>query len=49
MSRHFNLLRDIFQDSMSANIRWQEVESFLHQLGITIEPTLDARFINATY
>ncbi len=32
MSRHFNLLRAIFQDPVSANIHWREVESLLHHL-----------------
>ncbi|MEQ1636830.1 MAG: type II toxin-antitoxin system HicA family toxin [Methylococcales bacterium] len=44
MSRHLNLLRSIFQDPVSANIHWREVESLLHHLGATIEPTHGARF-----
>lgn len=44
MSRHLNLLRAIFQEPVSANIHWREVESLLHHLGATIEPTHGARF-----
>lgn len=44
MSRHLNLLRAIFQDPISANIHWREVESLLHHLGATVEPTHGARF-----
>lgn len=44
MSRHINLLRAIFQDPVSANIHWREVESLLHHLGATLEPTHGARF-----
>ena len=44
MSRHLNLLRAIFQDPVSANIHWREVEFLLHHLGATVEPTHGARF-----
>jgi hypothetical protein len=44
MSRHFNLLRAIFQDPMSAYIHWREIESLLYHLGVTIEPTHGVRF-----
>jgi HicA toxin of bacterial toxin-antitoxin, len=44
MSRHLNLLRAIFQEPVSANIHWREVESLLHHLGAVIEPTHGARF-----
>ena len=44
MSRHLHLLRAIFQDPVSANIHWREVESLLHHLGATVEPGHGARF-----
>ncbi len=45
MSRkHENLLRAIFQDPVSGNIQWREVESLLHHLGATLEPLSGARF-----
>lgn len=44
MSRHLNLLRTIFQDPVSANIHWREIESLLHHLGAVIDPTHGARF-----
>ena len=44
MSRkHENLLRSIFQDPVSGNIQWREVESLLHHLGATTEPLAKAR------
>ncbi len=43
MSRHINLLRPRVQDPVSANIHWREVESLLHHLGATLEPTHGAR------
>jgi len=44
MSRkHENLLRAIFQDPVSGNIQWREVESLLHHLGATTEPLAKAR------
>lgn len=42
--KHINLLRTIFQDPISANIHWREVESLLTHLGATIEPAHGARF-----
>ena len=44
MSRHLSLLRAIFQEPVSANIHFREIESLLHHLGATIEPTHGARF-----
>jgi HicA toxin of bacterial toxin-antitoxin, len=44
MSRHLNLLRTIFQEPVSANIHWREIESLLHHLGAIVEPTHGARF-----
>ena len=37
MSHHGALLRTIFQDPISANIHWREVESLLHHLGAETE------------
>lgn len=42
--KHINLLRTIFQDPISANIHWREIESLLLHLGATIEPAHGARF-----
>ncbi|HTY99310.1 MAG TPA: type II toxin-antitoxin system HicA family toxin [Rhodocyclaceae bacterium] len=42
--KHQNLLRAIFQDPVSGNIHWREVESLLVHLGAQIEPTQGARF-----
>ncbi len=42
--KHLNLLRTIFQDPVSSNIHWREVESLLHHLGATVEPSHGARF-----
>jgi len=42
--KHANLLRSIFQDPVSANIHWREVESLLHHLGAVVEPAHGARF-----
>lgn len=44
MSHHLNLLRAIFQDPVSGNIHWREVESLLHHLGATVESAHGARF-----
>jgi hypothetical protein len=44
MSRHLSLLKAIFQEPVSANMHWREIESLLHHLGATIEPTHGARF-----
>jgi len=35
--RHSALIRTIFQDPVSANIHWREVESLLRHLGAEIE------------
>lgn len=42
--KHLHLLRAIFQDPVSGNIHWREVESLLTHLGATIEPAHGARF-----
>lgn len=42
--KHYTLLCTIFQDPLPANIHWREVESLLHHLGATIEPSHGARF-----
>lgn len=42
--KHQSLLRAIFQDPVSANIHWREVESLLNHLGAEIEPLHGARF-----
>jgi hypothetical protein len=42
--KHANLLRSIFQDPLSANIHWREIESLLHHLGAAVEPTHGARY-----
>ncbi len=44
MSRHASLLKAIFQEPVSANVHWREIESLLHHLGAKIEPTHGARF-----
>lgn len=44
MSHHLSLLRTIFQDPISGNIHWREIESLLHHLGATIEPAGGSRF-----
>lgn len=42
--KHAHLLRAIFQDPVSANIHWREVESLLLHLGATVESAHGARF-----
>jgi hypothetical protein len=44
MSHHKSLLKAIFQEPISANIHWREIESLLHHLGAKIEPSHGARF-----
>ena len=44
MSRHSSLLKAIYQEPVSVNIHWREIESLLHHLGAKIEPTHGARF-----
>lgn len=43
-NKHLNLLRTIFQNPLSNNTHWREVESLLIHLGATVEPTHGARF-----
>ena len=42
--KHRNLLQAIFHDPVKSNIHWREVESLLHHLGATVEPSHGARF-----
>jgi len=42
--KHLHLLRSLFQDPVSGNIHWREIESLLHHLGATVEPVHGARF-----
>ncbi|MBS1191766.1 MAG: hypothetical protein H6R10_3558 [Rhodocyclaceae bacterium] len=42
--KHEALLRTIFQDPVSGNVHWREIESLLHHLGATVEPGHGARF-----
>jgi hypothetical protein len=42
--KHQSLLYLIFQDPLSSNIHWREVESLLHHLGASVEPIPGARF-----
>lgn len=42
--KHATLIRTIFQDPISANIHWREIESLLHHLGAEVEPAHGARF-----
>jgi hypothetical protein len=42
-NKQAHLLHAIFQDPISANIHWREVESLLHHLGAEIEPLQGAR------
>ncbi len=42
--KHRNVLQAIFHDPLSSNIQWREVESLLHHLGATVEPSHGARF-----
>ena len=42
--KHLHLLRTIFQDPVSGNIHWREVESLLHHLGAEVEPTRSGSF-----
>jgi len=41
--KHLNLLRAIFQDPVSGNVHWREIESLLHHLGAAVEPAHGAR------
>lgn len=42
--KHRNVLQSIFHDPVSSNIHWREVESLLHHLGASVEPSHGARF-----
>lgn len=42
--KHAHLLRSIFQDPVSGNIHWREIESLLTHLGALIESSHGARF-----
>lgn len=42
--KHENQLHTIFQDPISGNIHWREVESLLNHLGAVIEPAHGSRF-----
>ncbi|MBS4095680.1 MAG: type II toxin-antitoxin system HicA family toxin [Sulfuricella sp.] len=42
--KHLSLLTAIFQDPVSGNIHWREIESLLNHLGATVEPVHGARF-----
>lgn len=44
MRHQQNLLRAIFQDPVSGNMHWRDIESLLHHLGAKIEPNHGARF-----
>jgi hypothetical protein len=41
--KYEHLLHTIFQDPISGNIHWREIESLLHHLGASIEPIHGAR------
>lgn len=41
--KHEQFIRAIFQDPISGNIHWREVESLLHHLGATVESLSGAR------
>jgi hypothetical protein len=42
--KHEHLIHTIFQDPISGNIHWREIESLLHHLGASVEPIHGARF-----
>lgn len=42
--KHRKVLQAIFNDPVSSNIHWREVESLLNHLGATVEPSHGARF-----
>ncbi len=42
--KHLHLLNSIFQDPLSGNIHWREIESLLHHLGAKVDPVHGARF-----
>ena len=41
--KHEAFIRAIFQDPISGNIHWREVESLLHHLGASVESLSGAR------
>jgi len=41
--KHEHLIHSIFQDPISGNIHWREIESLLHHLGAEVEPLQGAR------
>lgn len=41
--KHERILQAIFQDPVSGNLHWREVESLLHHLGAAVEPLQGAR------
>lgn len=42
--KHLSLLRAIYQDPISNNIHWRDVESLLTHVGANIEPAHGGRF-----
>ena len=42
--KHASLIRTIFQDPISGNIHWREIESLLHHLGAKVESVHGARY-----
>lgn len=42
--KHLALMRAVFQDPISTNIHWREVESLLKHLGADFEPAHGGRF-----
>jgi hypothetical protein len=42
-SHHAKLIRAIFEDPPSHNVRWRDVESLLKHVGATVEPLSGAR------
>jgi hypothetical protein len=41
--KHEHLLHSIFQDPISGNIHWRDIESLLNHLGAEIDPIQGAR------
>ncbi|HEX9179719.1 MAG TPA: type II toxin-antitoxin system HicA family toxin [Burkholderiales bacterium] len=41
--KHEALLRTLFQDPISGNIHWREIESLLHHVGAEVEQLSGAR------
>lgn len=42
--KHLTLIRTIFQDPISGNIHWRQIESLLRHLEADVEPIQGARF-----